>query len=723
MTLSRFRFLSVVSLLFIGLLSFFASTNTFAASAKKFNPGNIITDYVMSNYTTMSVSDINNFLHSKNSCNDTDISKAYRYSSYSYHIENGHFVCMADESFNGKSAAQIIYDAAQTYRINPQVLIVLLQKEQGLVTDTWPNSIQYRSATGYGCPDTAACDTKYYGFENQVNNAAALFRSVLDGGWSNYLPGLRYISYHPNSACGGSMVDIQNRATSALYRYAPYQPNSSALAAGYGTGDSCSSYGNRNFYLYFTDWFGNPTVGSTASTSTYATAKTTTSQRTYYFSKYSLPRHFIPDGNYQILTLSGKAIDVSGASTSPGANIQIYQHGAKNNAQIFRFSRDAEGFYTITNVHGWKVLDVSGASVYSGANIQTWVSNNTCAQKWAINVIDGHYTFRSACSGNAIDVAGAAISTNGANVWSYVYNATSAQQFDLLSTSDAPIANGNYSLITHLGKNLTAGANRNVEIHDRKNNSPTQAFTFSRMRDGFYRISQTSTDLALTANANGTSGSNVRLAPSTDACTQKWGIAPAKNYNYLHSYYTIYSACSGTALDVFDAQISTSGTNVQVYDGNNSIAQVWTLAEPSYNLDEGTYTIMDNFSDKAFDFTNSNATLGAQLETRIGQNLPSQEFRFTRTNDGYYKIINVSTNLILSLPSTASITNLTPILQNNHEACSAKWYFSKFANHTVIHSACSGHVLTSNTGAKLATPIITSVNRRDMFQSWTLVKR
>ena len=26
--------------------------------------------------------------------------------------------------------------------------------------------------------------------------------------------------------------------------------------AGYGTGDSCSAYGNRNFYNYFTDWFG-----------------------------------------------------------------------------------------------------------------------------------------------------------------------------------------------------------------------------------------------------------------------------------------------------------------------------------------------------------------------------------------------------------------------------------------------------------------------------------
>ena len=54
------------------------------------------------------------------------------------------------------------------------------------------------------------------------------------------------------------MINIQNRATSALYRYTPYQPNAGALAAGYGTAP-CGAYGNRNFYQYFEDWFGNIT--------------------------------------------------------------------------------------------------------------------------------------------------------------------------------------------------------------------------------------------------------------------------------------------------------------------------------------------------------------------------------------------------------------------------------------------------------------------------------
>ena len=53
---------------------------------------------------------------------------------------------------------------------------------------------------------------------------------------------------------------IQNQATAGLYLYTPYRPNAAALANLYGTGDGCSSYGNRNFWRMFTDWFGSTSV-------------------------------------------------------------------------------------------------------------------------------------------------------------------------------------------------------------------------------------------------------------------------------------------------------------------------------------------------------------------------------------------------------------------------------------------------------------------------------
>ena len=224
----------------------------------------------------MTLEEIDTFLRSKANCNDTNIYLAdiYERPNVHFHVKDGHFVCLADEVFgegtkygdlltdeelaSAQTSAEIIYEVAHEYKINPQVLIVLLQKEQGLITDSFPNSWQYRSATGYGCPDTAACDSKYYGFKNQVSNAARLFRTVLDGGWTNYPLGENYIYYNPNRDCGGSVVNIENLATSSLYRYTPYQPNADALAAGYGTA-YCGAYGNRNFYLYFMDYFGDPT--------------------------------------------------------------------------------------------------------------------------------------------------------------------------------------------------------------------------------------------------------------------------------------------------------------------------------------------------------------------------------------------------------------------------------------------------------------------------------
>jgi len=166
------------------------------------------------------------------------------------------------------SAAQIIYNAAQQYSINPQVLIVLLQKEQGLVTDDWPAQYEYQAATGYGCPDTAPCSSNYAGFSNQVISAAWQFRQYLTTP-SNYNFVARqnnFVGYYP--CASGTTVYIQNASTAALYDYTPYQPDASVLTYTNPTGsssgpgavpftDNCATYGNRNFWWYFNTWFGS----------------------------------------------------------------------------------------------------------------------------------------------------------------------------------------------------------------------------------------------------------------------------------------------------------------------------------------------------------------------------------------------------------------------------------------------------------------------------------
>lgn len=274
----------------MGIFLLVHTPKTSAIDTTNFNPSRIIDDSVFYNATTMTPSDIQNFLNSKVPACDTQGSQLVSGGSQTraqYSATQGYsppFTCLRDYSMttntvaadtycggysaSNQTAAQIIYGVAQSCGINPQVLIVLLQKEQGLVTDTWPWSIQYRSAAGYGCPDTAACDTAYYGLFNQLYNAARQFKLYAAKPASyNFMAGRsNLIAFSPNSSCGGTNINIQNQATAGLYNYTPYQPNAAALSQGNGSGsgDGCSAYGNMNFWLYFNQWFGTTTTPSVA---------------------------------------------------------------------------------------------------------------------------------------------------------------------------------------------------------------------------------------------------------------------------------------------------------------------------------------------------------------------------------------------------------------------------------------------------------------------------
>ncbi|GAA1946012.1 hypothetical protein GCM10009776_05050 [Microbacterium deminutum] len=239
-----------------------------AADLTTFAPGNIISDAVFFNSSTMSAAQIQSFFQAKVPvCQAGYTCLKDKYDTT--RTTSADAMCGAYAGGLRERASTIVYKVARACGINPQVLIVTMQKEQGLVTHTWPSEFRFTLAMGQGCPDTAACDTRYYGFFNQVYGAAwQLKRYANPPGTSQYFtwyaPARTWsILYHPNRACGSSPVAVKNQATADLYYYTPYQPNTAALRAGYGQGDGCSSYGNRNFYSYFRDWFGSTQVAST----------------------------------------------------------------------------------------------------------------------------------------------------------------------------------------------------------------------------------------------------------------------------------------------------------------------------------------------------------------------------------------------------------------------------------------------------------------------------
>ncbi len=172
-----------------------------------------------------------------------------------------------------RTAAELIWDASKSSGLNPQVILVTLNKEQSLITGH-QNSDSARLqraldfAMGFGCPDSQACGEIYRGFYGQLfggvdseNNrylgaAKSLMKSATTPGGRGPLFNGKVSKVGDTITLGNTLggydgvesqqsVTISNAATAALYRYTPHVFN-----------------GNYNFWRFFKAWFGGGSGGS-----------------------------------------------------------------------------------------------------------------------------------------------------------------------------------------------------------------------------------------------------------------------------------------------------------------------------------------------------------------------------------------------------------------------------------------------------------------------------
>lgn len=234
-----------------------------AADASQFDAGNIISDALFFDPNAMTATAIQAFLTAKEAGCHSSYACMYSYAQATPAVAARTGLCSALSPSTNMAAADIIFTVGAACGISQKALLVLLQKEQGLVTATNPSSTAFARATGFACPDSTGCDPAFGGFFYQVYDAARQFKMYAANPTGyNFQPGrVNNILQSPNCTVTNP-VFIQNQATAGLYDYTPYTPNAAAMANLYGTGDSCSSYGNRNFWRYYTDWFGATTLGT-----------------------------------------------------------------------------------------------------------------------------------------------------------------------------------------------------------------------------------------------------------------------------------------------------------------------------------------------------------------------------------------------------------------------------------------------------------------------------
>jgi hypothetical protein len=214
-----------------GVVAFSAVTDAEPAQAAdltQFKPGNMISDALFWNSNAMTAAQIQSFLNDKvPTCRSGYVClKDYRETTWT---STANPMCSSYPGAANESAATIIDKVARACGVSQKVLLVMLQKEQGLVTHTWPSTWRYTAALGAGCPDTAACDSDYYGFYNQVRYGAYLLKRYTQpsgtgpGTWWDTrfdlmkpVGRVSSILYSPNTACGTRDVYIENQATHAL---------------------------------------------------------------------------------------------------------------------------------------------------------------------------------------------------------------------------------------------------------------------------------------------------------------------------------------------------------------------------------------------------------------------------------------------------------------------------------------------------------------------------
>ncbi len=167
----------------------------------EFDKNSVLTDKALRDTTSMSAEDIQAFLDE---------------------TPWGNTSVLANYEEDGKTAAEIMYESAAKYGINPLEMLVRVQMEQGLVSKATASDEAISIAFGCGCPHSPVCSSKYEGFANQADCAAGtLSRSMdraltSDGTASGWKRGEEKLTQDKME------IVPANAATAALYTYTPW---------------------------------------------------------------------------------------------------------------------------------------------------------------------------------------------------------------------------------------------------------------------------------------------------------------------------------------------------------------------------------------------------------------------------------------------------------------------------------------------------------------------
>ena len=425
------------------------------------------------------------------------------------------------------------------------------------------------------------------------------------------------------------------------------------------------------------------------------------------------------DGWYEIVPSESDAlcVDISGASKSDGAKVQLYSRN-QTLAQLFKFEY-SDGYYRLISLNSEKAIGVKNGSIVPGSAVVQSSKQEDGSQQFSVKANpDGTYTF--ICVANALslscsslgseasivgqpsdsgyctfrlekpeyvvpeglvkisssldtdkvlDVANASES-DGANVQLYSSNSTFAQKWMCTHVGGRTNVYRFESLCS--GKNM-AERDSNVCVADPNPSAKSQMWLLAGINSGAYSFvnleSGKSLDVRYASTSNGT---NIQTYEYNGSKAQQFifeAVSPVAGGTYvIHS-----KSNHGQAVDVKFASTE-SGANVWSYEANGSGAQKWNIAANG----DGSYRIENAPSKKVLDVANGNAAEGNNVQQYAWNGSAAQKWYISYGGSGgFYLESALNRKFVLSIENGSPVNGANYVLKSKNASATQLFSFEK----------------------------------------------
>ena len=375
------------------------------------------------------------------------------------------------------------------------------------------------------------------------------------------------------------------------------------------------------------------------------------------------------EGWYEISPVadSSLCVDIFNASSDNGAKSLLYNKNSNLN-QLFKLEYQ-NGFYRLISASSGKALELKDGSVIPGVPAQQGAISDSMSQKWKITKNqDGSYSF--ACAANGLMLGSAEVDSNvslsgrdggaGENISFFLTKRTDLlkegvfkiaygkDQGKVVDIDNASRADGANALI------YSSNSNLNQKWKVKLVSGMENTYTFESLCSGKYLS---------------VSGSNVVQSSFSDGSGEQMWTPVDIDAGAV----VLQNIATGKVLDVKGGSNS-NGTNVQVYERNNSTAQKF-IFEPTELVKTATYVFHSGANyGQVVDLNNASTQDGATVTTWTSNNGGNQKWNLSGNGDGTYRISNAANGKVLDV-SGGTVSDGTRVAQYSwHNGLNQKWY-------------------------------------------------